>query len=145
MYRYNGKLIFSATDLVTFLGCRHATFLDRRQLDEPVPLPPDDPYLELLQEKGGEHARAHLERLRAQGLAIVEIPGDGFLDERTERTRAAMAEGPDVIYQGAFLEGRWHGYADFLLRVPGESFLGAYHYEPLDTKLSHSVKPKHLI
>jgi uncharacterized protein len=142
---YRDKVIFSATDLVTFLGCRHATFLDRRQLDDPVPLGPDDPYLKLLQEKGHEHERAYLEKLRAQGLGIVEIPGEGSLEERTERTRAAMAGGADVIYQGAFLDGRWHGYADFLLRVPGESFLGDYHYEPLDTKLSHAAKPKQLI
>jgi len=39
------QLVFSATDLVNFLGCRHATFLDRRQLDEPVLLPDEDPYL----------------------------------------------------------------------------------------------------
>src|SRR4029077_3952572 len=130
---------FSATDLVNFLGCRHATFLDRRQLDDPLPLPPEDPYLKLLQEKGLELERAYLEKLRAEGLRIVEIPREGSLDERTELTRAAMAAGADVIYQGAFLDGRWHGYADFLLRVPGESFLGDYHYEPLDTKLSHAA------
>src|SRR6516165_6214200 len=145
MRRYNGKLIFSATDLATFLGCRHATFLDRRQLDDPVPLAPDDPYLKLLQEKGREHERAYGDKLRAQGLELVEIPDEGSLEERTERTRAAMAAGADVIYQGAFLDGGWHGYADFLLRVPGRSSLGDYHYEPLDTKLSHAAKPKHLI
>jgi len=39
--------------------------------------------------------------------------------------------------------GRAH--ADFLLRVPGESSLGSYHYEPLDTKLAHGAKPKHVI
>ena len=50
MYHYNDRLIFSATDLVTFLGCRHASFLDYRQLESPVPLPPEDPYLKLLQE-----------------------------------------------------------------------------------------------
>jgi hypothetical protein len=30
-------LVFSATDLVNFLGCRHASFLDRRHLDDPMP------------------------------------------------------------------------------------------------------------
>jgi uncharacterized protein len=56
-----------------------------------------------------------------------------------------MIEGADVIYQGAFLQGRWHGYADFLLRVQGESSLGPYLYEPVDTKLAHAAKPKHVM
>jgi hypothetical protein len=46
--RYNDQLVFSASDLVTFLGCRHATVLDRPQLDAPVPVAEDDPYLKLL-------------------------------------------------------------------------------------------------
>src|SRR2546421_1270324 len=145
MYRHNGQLVFSATDLVTFLGCRHATFLDRRQLDAPVPLPEDDEYLKLLQDKGIEHERAYQAKLQADGRQVVDIPTRGSLEEKTERTRAAMAAGAEVIYQGAFYSGRWHGYADFLLRVPGESSLGYHHYEPLDTKLAHATKPKHLI
>jgi predicted RecB family nuclease len=145
MYYKNKNLIFSATDLVTFLGCRHATFLDRRQLEEPAPLPAADPYLELLQQKGFEHERAYREKLRAQAREIVEIPGEGSLEERTERTRAAMAAGAEVIYQGAFFSGRWHGYADFLLKTPGPSALGDYHYEPVETKLAHGAKPKHVL
>ncbi|TLY88032.1 MAG: TM0106 family RecB-like putative nuclease [Gammaproteobacteria bacterium] len=145
MRRYNGQLIFSATDLVTFLDCRHATFLDHRQLEDPAPLPAEDPYVELLQQKGLEHERSYREQLRTQGLNVIDIPSRGSLEERTEQTRAAMAAGPQVIYQGAFSDGRWHGYADFLLRVPGESRFGDYHYEPLDTKLAHATKPKHLM
>src|SRR3546814_8228561 len=37
------------------------------------------------------------------------------------------------------------GYADFLLKVPQPSGLGAFSYEVADTKLSRSPKPKHLI
>jgi uncharacterized protein len=148
MYRHNNKnLIFSASDLVAFLGCRHATYLDRRRADGLVALPEEvsDLFLKLLQDKGLEHERAYLEGLRAADLSIAEIPDDVELEERVRQTHAAMAAGTDVIYQGAFLDGRWHGYADFLVRVHGVSSLGDYHYEPVDTKLSHSPKPKHLI
>jgi hypothetical protein len=31
-----GKLLFSASDLVNFLGCRHATYLDLRSLADEV-------------------------------------------------------------------------------------------------------------
>jgi predicted RecB family nuclease len=142
---YKQQLVFSASDLVTFVGCRHATVLDRRQLDTPVPVTKDDEYLKLLQEKGLEHERRLRDRLRTESRQVLEIPQEGALEDRTARTREAMLAGADVIYQGAFFSGRWHGYADFLLRVPGESSLGAYHYEPLDTKLAHGAKPKHVI
>ncbi len=143
MRSYNQQLLYSATDLVNFLGCRHASFLDRRQLEDPQPLADPDPYLILLQEKGTEHERAYLDLLRAKHRDVIEIAGGRSLEELTTRTRAGMAVGAEVIYQGAFSEGRWHGFADFLVRVPGDSSLGAYHYEPVDTKLAHTVKPKH--
>lgn len=145
MRRYHHRLLFSASDLVTFLGCRHATFLDRRQLDDPVPVADDDAYTKILQEKGFEHEHALRARLQAEGKQVVEITGHESLEDRTARTMDAMREGIEVIYQGAFLSDPWHGYADFLLRVDGKSRLGSYHYEPLDTKLAHSAKPKHAI
>ena len=145
MRRYNEQILYSASDLVAFLGCRHATFLDRRQLDNPVPVAEDDEYLQLLQEKGLEHERSLLARFQAEGKRVVEIAPKGSLEERTAATLAAMRAGADVIYQGAFLSGAWHGYADFLIRADGASKLGAYHYEPLDTKLAHGAKPKHVV
>jgi uncharacterized protein len=106
---YKQQLVFSASDLVTFVGCRHATVLDRRQLDTPVQVTQDDEYLKLLQEKGLEHERRLRDRLRTGGRQVSEIPQEGALEDRTARTREAMLAGADVIYQGAFPSGRlWH-------------------------------------
>ena len=138
-------LIFSATDLVNFLGCRHATFLDRQNVDNPEPAGEDDAYLVLLQEKGIEHEQRYLSSLRLEGRQVVEISGDGALEDRVAKTRQAMAAGAEVIYQGVLLSGRWHGYADFLVRVPVASRLGPFSYEPVDTKLARSAKPKHVL
>jgi len=145
MRLHDGSLIFSATDLVNFLVCRHATFLDRRNIDQPAPDAEDDPYLVLLQEKGVEHERRYLETLRREGRQVVEISDQESLEQRVARTREAMAVGAEVIYQGALLSGRWHGYADFLVRVPTTSGLGPFSYEPVDTKLSRSAKPKYVL
>src|SRR6266851_4844860 len=145
MRLHDGSLIFSATDLVNFLVCRHATFLDRRNIDQPAPDAEDDPYLVLLQEKGVEHERRYLETLRREGRQVVEISDQESLEQRVARTREAMAVGAEVIYQGALLSGRWHGYADFLVRVPTAPGLGRFSYEPVDTKLSRSAKPKHVL
>jgi predicted RecB family nuclease len=141
----NQSLIFSATDLVNFLGCRHATFLERHDLDAPVAHETEDPLLALLQEKGLAHERRYLDVLRDQGCEVVEIPGRGALHDRHAATIVAMRAGAQVIYQGALAQGQWQGHADFLVRVPGQSALGAYLYEAVDTKLSGSAKPNHAL
>jgi hypothetical protein len=42
MQSLDGKLLLSASDLVNFLGCRHATYLDRRNLADQVEIPERD-------------------------------------------------------------------------------------------------------
>jgi predicted RecB family nuclease len=72
------------------------------------------------------------DQLRAQAAATVE----------------AMRDGADVIYQATFFDGRWLGYADFLLRVDDAeqpSVWGAYHYEVSDTKLARHAKASALL
>ncbi len=140
-----GSLIFSASDLVNFLGCRHATYLDRRHLDEPMPLADADPLLALLQEKGLAHERRYLEVLRKEGRRVVDVPERGSLADRHAQTAEAMRAGAEVIYQGALVSGQWQGYADFLIKVPGQSAFGTYRYEPVDTKLSQTAKPNHAL
>jgi uncharacterized protein len=144
MFRKGDITLYSAGDLVNFMGCAHATFLDLRNLEAPIAFPPEDEETRLLQEKGFEHERAYLERLRAEGRNVVEIEGEDIF-EKAARTRTALAAGPDVIFQGAFLDDDWQGYSDFLLKVARPSALGDYSYEVADTKLSRSAKPKHLI
>jgi predicted RecB family nuclease len=147
MREEQGVRLYAATDLVNFLGCGHATFLDLRQLTDPaVPPAEDDEQLALLREKGFEHERSFLERLRAEGRGIVEIPAEAGLGERVAATRQAMLDGVEVIYQGALLSAPWHGFSDFLLRVDGvASRLGSYTYDVADTKLARTATPKHVI
>jgi predicted RecB family nuclease len=146
MHQDSGSVLYSATDLVNFLGCSHSTALDIQQLREPVEISKDDPYLELLQAKGIDHERAYLEVLRTSGRPIIEINSSVSREERVSLTRKAMSDGIEVIYQGALFGPPWHGYSDFLLRRDGlNSRLGNYAYEVVDTKLSRSARPKHVI
>jgi predicted RecB family nuclease len=141
-----GRLLLSATDLVSFLGCRHATYLDRRDLTDPVEIPERDAATVLIFEKGIEHERRYLASLKARGFSVVEIPGEGFdVPERTALTREAMRDGAEVIYQAALIAPFWLGYADFLERVEKASSLGAWTYEAVDTKLPRRAKPEHVI
>ena len=74
----DGGCRFSATDLVNYLGCRHATYLDMRSLEEDLEKAESDETMRLLQRKGLEHEKAYLERLRTEGRDIVEIDRDGI-------------------------------------------------------------------
>ncbi|CAN5374210.1 hypothetical protein BH09PSE3_BH09PSE3_23700 [soil metagenome] len=142
MLRHGGHTLYSASDLVNFMGCAHATVLDVGNLVAPASFAPDDESAVLLQEKGIEHERAYLNRLRVEGRSIQEISSKGTLEQRAQATLEAMQAGYDVVYQGAFLAGRWHGYSDFLLKrddIP--SSLGDFAYDVADTKLARSAKP----
>src|SRR3546814_16658449 len=56
-----------------------------------------------------------------------------------------MRDGPDVIVQGALLDGAWGGYSDCLERVERPSDLGGWSYEVVDTKLKRKPDPKHVL
>jgi uncharacterized protein len=146
----DGQPVFAATDLVGFLACEHLTALERAALRGLVRRPDrPDPELDVIQRRGLQHERRYLDELRAGGCRVVSIER-GEDEERGERIRrqaaetvAAMASGADVVYQATFFDGRWLGYADFLLRVESPecpSVWGPYHYEVADTKLARHVK-----
>jgi uncharacterized protein len=141
-----GNLLLSASDLVNFLACRHASYLDLRDLTDPVEIPEHDAATVLIFEKGLEHERRYLASVKARGLSVVEVPGEGFdLPERTALTREVMRAGAEVIHQAALFAPPWLGFADFLERVEEASNLGAWSYEAVDTKLPRRAKPEHVI
>lgn len=147
MRRIDGAMRLSASDLMRFKGCRHATALDLRLVEIGDIVPREDgAEAELLQRQGDAHELAFLEQLKASGRRIVEVPKDGIpLEESVRLTLAAMRDGPDVIFQGALLEGAWGGYNDFLERVDRPSALGGWSYEVVDTKLKRKPDPKHVL
>ncbi|WP_175459261.1 TM0106 family RecB-like putative nuclease [Mameliella alba] len=143
----DGKFLFSASDLMRFSGCTHATFLDLARLEGHGPQPrADDEEAKLLQEMGDAHEAAHLEALKASGRHVVEVPREGFsLESGLAETRKALASGADVIFQAALHGGSWGGWSDFLERVERPSDLGVWSYEVTDTKLKRKPDPKHLL
>ena len=146
----NESYLFSATDLVGFLECEHLTVLDLQSLHDAdvrtAKIAPDEGAA-LIARKGDEHERAYLDRLRADGRAVVDIAADaGSVDDKVVRTLVAMRSGAEVIYQATLRDGQLFGHADFLMRVDGEaSDLGPWRYEVADTKLARSAKAKFLV
>lgn len=142
----DGEALYSPSDLVAFLGCEHRSVLDLRRLAgwEQQPAPPDAAAA-LVRRYGDLHERAHLARLLQAGHDVVTIERNASLPEQAAATRRAMADGAEIIYQGALLRPPFAGYADFLLRVPGASALGDHHYELVDTKLAGSNRAKFMV
>jgi len=147
MRKIAGEIRLSASDIMRFKVCAHATALDLRHMEVGDLAPADDDdEAELLQRQGDAHELAYLKQLRANGRTIVEIAKDGIpLEESVRLTRDALSAGADIIFQGAFLSGPWGGYSDFLERVDRPSDLGAHSYEVVDTKLKRSPDPKHVL
>ena len=56
-----------------------------------------------------------------------------------------MRRGEEIIYQGYLACDDFAGYPDFLVRVESPSDLGAWSYEPWDTKLARHTKPYFLV
>lgn len=145
MRELGGQIVLSASDLMRFMGCAHATALDLAYLQGNGPEPREDSEdAELLQKQGDAHEAAHLASLREAGRDVVEIaPGDLLSGVRA--TRAALASGAEVVFQGALLSGRWGGWSDFLERIERPSELGPFSYEVTDTKLKRRPHPRHVL
>ena len=124
----DGRILLSASDLMRFTGCAHATTLDLAYLQGHGLTPRDDSDdARLLQNQGAADEAAQLTRLMDDGRSVVEIERSGLAKD-AEATRAALAEGPDVVFQGAFVSGNWGGWSDFLERVERPSALGSFSY-----------------
>ncbi len=162
-----GRLIFSPSDLVVYMDGDFAAWMERwytecrngnKTVSNELGLPlgvkldgvacvPDeqDAELKLIATKGQEHETTFLHQLRDQGHAVVEIHGAVPAEKRWELTVQAMRTGAPYIYQARLQHDGFAGFADFLVRQPGESNFGDYYYEVWDTKLARSVKPYFIV
>lgn len=140
MQRLDGALVYSASDLNNFLACNHLTSLDRRvalgELERPTI---DQPQADVLRRLGEQHEQRYLRDLADRGIDVITIErphGMAQILDAAAATQRAMRDGAAVIYQAAFFNEGWVGYADFLRRVEMPSALGSYRYEVADTKLA---------
>ena len=136
-----GALDLTATDLSNFLGCRHRTGLEmgvaHGQFERPYW---DDPLRKILFQRGLDHEKAYVAKLRAGGSTITDLSDVRDAAAAEAATLVAMRSGADVIVQAGLRDGRWYGRPDILQRVPAGSALGAWSYEIVDTKLARETR-----
>ncbi len=131
----DGTLAFSASDLSAAATCEFAVL---RTLDgllgrgTPV-RPAADEMLERVARLGTEHEQRVLRGLvREHGVwapgrsgGVAQLARPEHVDVRAElaaghaRTVKLLQGGPDVVYQAGFFDGRFVGWADFLVRGDG--------------------------
>ncbi|MGC9963704.1 MAG: TM0106 family RecB-like putative nuclease, partial [Acidimicrobiales bacterium] len=146
---------FSPSDVANFLACRHLTRLDLLSArGELRPTFVKDIGFENLIERGEAHEKSVLERFRADGRSIAEIPASLGSEAAATATVAALRSGVDVVYQGVLLRpADASGPAitsrpDFLVRAgvvaypDGEPASDRDHYEVVHAKLARSAKAR---
>nr|WP_197059288.1 bifunctional RecB family nuclease/DEAD/DEAH box helicase [Cryobacterium sp. MLB-32] len=136
-------VIYSASDLSAAAHCEWALM---RTLDGKLgrigatPVAPDA-MLQRTAELGDAHERHMLERLRATHTVVeIERPRLDSIDTAVAHTAEALRGGADVVYQAAFFDGRFLGYADFIIRSPADRGGHDTSYEIYDTKLARTAR-----
>jgi uncharacterized protein len=163
------RVLYSATDLTAAAVCEFALV---RRLDAklgriaPVPEVADE-MLERTARLGDAHELRTLEAFREafgpydgvhpRGVAEIprpERPTPEALLEHQQLTLEALRGGADVVFQATFFDGRFLGFADFLVKAPEgavpeggdpdgvghEPTLTGHRYEVYDTKLARHAK-----
>jgi len=146
MQLIDGKLIYSASDLVGHSACNHMSSLSIAHRLGLADIKPDkaEGMAMLAGKRGTEHEKNVLARLIAEGKEIVDLsgmPAHTFeeLQRSAQATQDALESGAEVIYQGLFFDGQFLGYPDFLIRVNDSRYQRGFTYEVWDAKLKKSL------
>ncbi|WP_036437535.1 TM0106 family RecB-like putative nuclease [Mycobacterium sp. URHB0044] len=140
----DAHVIYSASDLAAAARCEYALL---RAFDAKLGRGPrisaDDELLARTATLGDDHERRQLDDLRTEFGGDVTIIGrppytDAGLRAAAEQTMRAVERRAPVIYQAAMFDGRFAGFADFLV-------LDGDRYRLRDTKLARSVKVEALL
>jgi uncharacterized protein len=133
------SIVYSASDLAAAAHCEYALLRDfDAKLGRGPAVAVQDELLERTVALGHQYEQRELDRLREEfGDAVAVIGRPAYtpagLAAAAEATRRAIANRAPVVYQAAMFDGRFLGFADFLVR-DGEQ------YRLIDTKLARSPK-----
>ncbi|WP_167099028.1 TM0106 family RecB-like putative nuclease [Mycobacterium sp. DL592] len=142
MFVIDGSVVYSASDLAAAARCEYALL---RSFDAKLGRGPKvssaDELLARTAALGDDHEHRHLRELRERAdVAVIGRPAYSLagLTAAADATRRAVERRAAVIYQAAMFDGRFVGFADFLV-------LDGDRYRLRDTKLARSVKVEALL
>ncbi len=133
------SIIYSASDLAAAARCEYALLRDfDAKLGRGPGIVVEDELLKRTAALGDEHERRRLEQLREEfgdGVVVIGRPAYtvAALTAAAAATQRAIENNAAVVYQATMFDGRFVGFADFLVR-DGRA------YRVSDTKLARSAK-----
>ena len=145
MFLIDGHLHWSASDLTAAAECEYATLrtLDYKlgwaeRVDQVA-----DPLMEHISRLGTRYEETLLAERKAAGSVVALEPlAPPYTAVKLEAAGGAtldvFAADPDVVYQAAFNDGEFFGYADFVERADDGWLV-------CDAKLARSAKPRALL
>ncbi|MFA5196840.1 MAG: TM0106 family RecB-like putative nuclease [Patescibacteria group bacterium] len=111
----------TASQLYNYIVCPHRVWRDvYGPADEKIQKP--NPFVQMLWDKGVQH-----EKNVVEGMKVLDL-STGSREERFEKTKQAMKDGVDWIYQGVLIHDNLLGIPDLLKKMPDG------HYIPVDVK-----------
>ncbi|TSA47883.1 MAG: TM0106 family RecB-like putative nuclease, partial [Actinomycetales bacterium] len=151
MRKIQDQWVISPQDIIAELECNHRLHLEWSVINKLLPPAEKEnsPELELLAEQGQIHESNIAEQFKLSGT-FIDIGKPSFTFEALtathQRTMKAIAGGVETIYQAAFFNGSFMGFADFLVLlkdengVPIKDAQGRFIYDPIDAKSARSAK-----
>ncbi len=147
--RGEDRVIYGASDLAAAARCEYALLrsFDARLGRGPA-VSSEDGLLARTAELGDDHEQRHLDELRQRpefgDITVIDRPDYTVagLDAAADQTLRAIRRSAPVIYQAAMFDGRFVGFADFLIL---ENSPAGHRYRLCDTKLARSVKVEALL
>ncbi|MGB3486096.1 MAG: TM0106 family RecB-like putative nuclease [Mycobacterium sp.] len=144
MFVDGARVLYSASDLAAAARCEYALL---RAFDAKLgwgpAAPGGDQLLARTAALGDEHEHRRLAQLTAQfdgGVTVIDRPrySAAGLTAAAQQTMDALSGQAPVVYQAAMFDGRFLGFADFLILENGR-------YRVSDTKLALSAKVEALL
>ena len=152
MQFFNGRFVFSPTDIVSFFESEFASYMDHFEKTvsnevlkkQNIHRDPMDPLYDVIIQMGNTHEKHILAQLEKNSVVKIDKEKHN-IKLCIEKTISAMKNGADKIYQAAVSAGGMFGYVDILEKTEGASRLGNYHYIPYDIKISSHPTPTAII
>jgi uncharacterized protein len=137
----NNTLVFSPSDLITYMASPFASWMDHYHLCNPGELTPDEDsdQLKMIQDEGNAHEAKELQKFYAEYPNLVAIEHTRDYAKALADTLAAMNSSSPLVYQAYLTHSEFAGWSDFvILDNDGR-------YQVWDTKLARKPKPYYAI
>lgn len=143
MKKHDNGILYSPSDLITFLESPFASWMDRWYLEDPQAITPDKltESEQSVTAAGDRHEEEQLYKFRNEGWSIAEISMSKDVDLAEALTDEALASDHDMIFQARLRGGAFAGWADFMVRDSEDPT----RWEIWDAKLARKMKSYFII